>query len=86
MQIKKGYTTVQLTLAWIFQQGELVFVIPGTTKIKNLEENIDAVQIKLTKEEVEQIRKASQNADTHGKRYTKEHRQNLFGDSASLNK
>ncbi len=87
MQIKKkGCTTGQLTLAWILQQGELVFVIPGTNKIKNLEENIGAAQIKSTKEEIEQIRKASQNADTHGERYTEEHSQNLFGDSAPLNK
>jgi diketogulonate reductase-like aldo/keto reductase len=73
LQIKKGCTTGQLTLAWILQQGELVFAIPSTSKIKNLEENIGAPQIKLTKEEIEQIRKASQNADTHGERYTKEH-------------
>ncbi len=86
MQIKKVCTTGQLTLAWILQQGELIFVIPDTTKIKNLEENIGAAQIKLTKEEIEQIRKVSQNADTHGERYAKEHRQNLFEDSASLNK
>ncbi len=36
--IKKNCTIGQLTLAWILAQGEQFFVIPGTTKIKNLEE------------------------------------------------
>ncbi|CAF0891043.1 unnamed protein product [Adineta steineri] len=80
----KGCTTGQLTLAWILAQGEQFFVIPGTTKIKNLEENVAAAKIKLTKEEIEQIRQACQNADTAGERYTKAHSKNLYGDSAPI--
>ncbi|CAF1375676.1 unnamed protein product [Adineta ricciae] len=79
---KKGCTTGQLTLAWILAQGEQFFVIPGTTKIKNLDENIGASQVKLSKEEIEEIRQACQNADTAGERYTKEHSKHLYGDSA----
>ncbi|CAF4298510.1 unnamed protein product, partial [Adineta steineri] len=57
---KKGYTSGQLSLAWILAQGEDFFVIPGTTKIKNLEENVGAAEIELTQEEIEQLRQACQ--------------------------
>jgi len=42
----------QLALAWLLNQGEDIFPIPGTTKIKNLLENIDAINIQLTPEEI----------------------------------
>jgi aryl-alcohol dehydrogenase-like predicted oxidoreductase len=83
---KKGCTTGQLTLAWILAQGEQFIVIPGTSKVKNLAENVGAANIKLTKEEIEQIRKASQNADPAGDRYPKEYSQYSFADSAPLKK
>jgi aryl-alcohol dehydrogenase-like predicted oxidoreductase len=83
---KKGCTAGQLTLAWILAQGEQFIVIPGTTKIKNLEENADAAQIKLNKEEIQQIRTACQNADTAGDRYPKEYSHHTFGNSAPLKK
>ena len=40
MANKKGCTPGQLTLAWILAQGNDFIVIPGTSKIKNLEENV----------------------------------------------
>jgi len=83
---KKGCTAGQLTLAWILAQGPEFIVIPGTTKIKNLEENAGAAQIKLTKEEIQQIRTACQNADTAGDRYPKEYSDHCFGNSAPLKK
>jgi aryl-alcohol dehydrogenase-like predicted oxidoreductase len=83
---KKGCTPGQLTLAWILAQGDDFIPIPGTSKIKNLEENVDAAKIKLTEEEIIQIRKACENADTSGDRYMKEHSSNLYGDSAPLKK
>ena len=42
----------QLALAWLLNQGEDIFPIPGTTKIQNLLENIDAINIQLTQEEI----------------------------------
>ena len=64
-------------------KGKDFIVIPGTTKIKNLEENVGADRVKLTKEETEQIRKAFQNIDIAGKRYTEEGNEDyLLGDSA----
>ena len=79
---KKGCTPGQLTLAWILAQGDQFIVIPGTTKIKNLEENAGAAKVKLTEEEIAQIRKACESADTAGDRYMKEHSAHLYGDSA----
>jgi aryl-alcohol dehydrogenase-like predicted oxidoreductase len=67
---KKGFTSGQLTLAWILAQNELFFVIPGTAKIENLEENVQAAQIQLTKEEIEELHKACQDADVAGERYS----------------
>ncbi|XP_076918688.1 perakine reductase-like [Bidens hawaiensis] len=54
MAERHGCSTAQLALAWVLHQGNDVVPIPGTTKIKNLEENIGSVNVKLTKE-VEEI-------------------------------
>jgi aryl-alcohol dehydrogenase-like predicted oxidoreductase len=79
---KKGCTTVQLTLAWILSQGEDFIIIPGTSKIKNLEENVAAAQVKLTKEEEKEIRTACEKADVVGGRYPEAFSSLLFADSA----
>ncbi|XP_071733305.1 perakine reductase-like [Rutidosis leptorrhynchoides] len=55
---KHECTPIQLALAWVLHQGNDVVPIPGTTKIKNLDENVGAVKVKLTKEDVEEICKA----------------------------
>ncbi|CAF1414343.1 unnamed protein product [Adineta steineri] len=81
---KKGYTSGQLSLAWILAQGEDFFVIPGTTKIKNLEENVGAAEIELTQEEIEQLRQACQHADIGGDRYPEIFNLYPFGNSAPL--
>ncbi|CAF1314429.1 unnamed protein product [Adineta steineri] len=79
---KKGCTPGQLTLAWILAQGEDFITIPGTTKIKNLEENAVAVHIKLSQEEIAEIRRACEAADTAGERYPESMNPVLYGDSA----
>ncbi|KAI4372582.1 hypothetical protein MLD38_010795 [Melastoma candidum] len=48
-------TPAQLALAWILEQGDDVVPIPGTTKIKNLNANIGALNVKLTKEGLKEI-------------------------------
>ncbi|KAH9687963.1 Aldo ket red domain-containing protein [Citrus sinensis] len=48
-------TSAQLALAWVLGQGDDVVPIPGTTKIKNLDDNIDSLRIKLTKEDLKEI-------------------------------
>ena len=79
---KKNCTPGQLTLAWILAQGDDFIPIPGTSKIKNLEENAASIDVKLSKEEVEEIRQACQKADVFGERYSANLSSSLFGDSA----
>ncbi|CAF3324027.1 unnamed protein product [Rotaria socialis] len=79
---KKDCTPGQLTLAWILSQGKDFIVIPGTTKIKNLEENAAAAQIEISTEEEKLIRTACEQADIVGGRYPEELSSTLFSDSA----
>jgi aryl-alcohol dehydrogenase-like predicted oxidoreductase len=52
---RKGVTPGQLALAWVLHQGTDIVPIPGTTKVKNLEENVAAVEIELTEDELRQL-------------------------------
>lgn len=67
---KKGCTTAQLTLAWLIQEGDDIFPIPGTKKIKYLEENVGACKVHLTPDESLQIRQAVEKAEVQGSRGT----------------
>lgn len=51
----KNCTLGQVALAWLFSQGDDIVPIPGTKRIKYLEENVGAVDVHLTKEEVRSI-------------------------------
>ncbi|KAK1371073.1 putative aldo-keto reductase 2 [Heracleum sosnowskyi] len=53
--LKKGCTPSQLALAWVHHQGTDVCPIPGTTKIENFNQNIGALSVKLTKEEMAEL-------------------------------
>lgn len=81
---KKGCTPGQLTLAWLLAQGEDVIPIPGTKKIKYLEENMAALDVKLTSSENAEIRKAVENAEVHGQRYPEQMMGRLFADTPEL--
>ena len=59
MAERKGCTTAQLALAWVHHQGSDVCPIPGTTKIENLEQNIGALVVKLTPEEMMELAAAA---------------------------
>ena len=59
MAKEKGVTLSQLSLAWVINQGNFVFPIPGTTKIKHLEENAKASDVILTVEELSKIADAA---------------------------
>jgi diketogulonate reductase-like aldo/keto reductase len=52
---RKGCSPGQLSLAWVQHQGNDVSPIPGTTKVKNLEENIGALSVKITPDEMKEI-------------------------------
>ncbi|KAJ1385140.1 NADP-dependent oxidoreductase domain [Sesbania bispinosa] len=55
---KHQCTAPQLALAWVLQQGNDVVPIPGTTKIKNLDQNIGALSLKFTEIDLREISKA----------------------------
>eukprot|EP00891_Asterochloris_glomerata_P006355 jgi/Astpho2/6355/e_gw1.00091.38.1_t len=66
---RKGCTAGQLALSWVHHQGEDVFPIPGTKTIKYLEQNVEAFQIKLTKEELSEIEACFPEHEIVGERY-----------------
>ncbi|KAL2530117.1 putative aldo-keto reductase 5 [Forsythia ovata] len=55
MANRKGCTPSQLALAWLHHQGNDVCPIPGTTKFANLNENIGALSVKLTEEDMTEL-------------------------------
>src|SRR6476660_3214826 len=50
---KKGCTPAQLVLAWLLHQGDDIVPIPGTTRIQNLEDDVGALGVTLTKRDLE---------------------------------
>jgi aryl-alcohol dehydrogenase-like predicted oxidoreductase len=69
MSEKKGCTPAQLALAWVHHQGDDVCPIPGTTKIENLNQNIRALSVKLTPEEMSELETIAQPESVKGERY-----------------
>ncbi|KAF8229253.1 Aldo/keto reductase [Tricholoma matsutake] len=67
---RHNVTPSQITLAWILAQGHDFVVIPGTKKIKYVEENAGAAKVQLTSEDVDVIRKIAEEADIPGERYS----------------
>ena len=55
MAAKKGCTPAQLALAWVLAQGEDVVPIPGTKRVKYLEDNLGAAKVMLSKAELAEI-------------------------------
>jgi aryl-alcohol dehydrogenase-like predicted oxidoreductase len=66
---RKNCTAAQLALAWVLRQGDQVFPIPGTKKIRYLEENIGAVKISFTAEELAEIDEIAPKGAAAGGRY-----------------
>jgi aryl-alcohol dehydrogenase-like predicted oxidoreductase len=66
---EKGCTPSQLALAWVLAQGEDIVPIPGTKRIKYLEENIGALEVNLTEEDLRRIDEAFPKGATAGNRY-----------------
>jgi aryl-alcohol dehydrogenase-like predicted oxidoreductase len=66
---EKGCTPAQLTLAWLLAQGEDVVAIPGTRYAHRLDENLGALRVRLTAEEVARISAAVPRGAAAGTRY-----------------
>jgi aryl-alcohol dehydrogenase-like predicted oxidoreductase len=65
----KGITASQLALAWVLRQGEHVVPIPGTRRVRNLEENVGAVDVELTDDDLASIDEAAPRGTFAGERY-----------------
>ena len=66
---EKSCTPAQLVLAWLLHKGEDVVPIPGTTKVYRLEENVAAVDIRLSAVDVAAIERAVPVGEVKGARY-----------------
>ncbi|MEA2323663.1 MAG: hypothetical protein QOD81_3513 [Solirubrobacteraceae bacterium] len=66
---EKGVTPAQLALAWVLHQGEDVVPIPGTKRVKYLEENVGALDVELTDEDLRRLDEAAPAGAAAGARY-----------------
>ena len=64
----KGATPAQVALAWLLAQKPWIVPIPGTTKLHRLEENLGAVNVELTENDLRQIDEASSRLKLEGAR------------------
>jgi len=67
---KKRATPAQIALAWLLARKPWIVPIPGTTKRHRLEENLGAVEIALTVEDLREIERAASQIPVHGARYS----------------
>ena len=65
---RKGATPAQVALAWLLAQKPWIVPIPGTTKLHRLEENLGAVNVELTKNDLNQIDEAASRLKLEGAR------------------
>src|SRR5208337_3929354 len=66
---EKGCKASQLALAWVLAQGEEILPIPGTTRRAHLEENIAALDLTLSPEDLARLNEAAPKGATAGERY-----------------
>ncbi len=75
---RKNATLAQIALAWLLAQKPWIVPIPGTTKLKRLEENVGAVEIELTRDDLREIETAASQIEVQGARYP-EHLEQMTG-------
>jgi aryl-alcohol dehydrogenase-like predicted oxidoreductase len=66
---QKKVTPAQIALAWLLAQKPWIVPIPGTTKLHRLEENIGAVAVELTPDDLRSIDGALSEVTVQGERY-----------------
>jgi len=75
---QKRATPAQIALAWLLAQKPWIVPIPGTTKLHRMEENLGAVNLELTSDDLTQIEEAASKIKIEGARYP-EHLQKRVG-------
>ena len=74
----KRTTPAQIALAWLLAQKPWIVPIPGTTKLKRLEENVGAAGVQLTSDDLREIENAASKISVQGARYP-EHLEQMTG-------
>jgi aryl-alcohol dehydrogenase-like predicted oxidoreductase len=69
---QKNATPAQIALAWLLAQKPWIVPIPGTTKLHRLEENIGAVSVDLTPDDLRELETAASKIPVQGARYPEE--------------
>lgn len=69
MAREKGCTPAQLALAWVLARGRHIVPIPGTRSVDRLAENVAAVEIELTPEDLDRLDRIAPKGTTAGDRY-----------------
>jgi aryl-alcohol dehydrogenase-like predicted oxidoreductase len=69
MAEEKGCTTAQLALAWVLAKGEDIVPIPGTKRVKYLDQNIGALDVKLSDEDLRRLDEILPPGAAAGQRY-----------------
>lgn len=69
MASKKGCTTSQLALSWVLTKGDFIFPIPGTKRLKYLEENVASLHVSLSREELSELDLIAPKGIASGSRY-----------------
>ena len=67
---RKDVTPAQIALAWLLAQKPFIVPIPGTTKLHRLKENLGAIEVVLSSEEVNELTTASSKIKVQGERYS----------------
>ena len=75
---EKKATPAQIALAWLLAQKPWIVPIPGTTKLSRLEENLGAVAVELTADDLREIDTAASEITVEGNRYP-EHLEKMTG-------
>jgi aryl-alcohol dehydrogenase-like predicted oxidoreductase len=66
---RRKVTVAQIALAWLLARKPWIVPIPGTTKLNRLDENIGAVAVELTPDDLRDIESAAAKITVHGARY-----------------
>jgi aryl-alcohol dehydrogenase-like predicted oxidoreductase len=69
---QKKATTAQIAIAWLLAQKPWIVPIPGTTKLHRLEENLGAVDVELSPEDLNELKTAASKIAVQGERYPAE--------------
>jgi aryl-alcohol dehydrogenase-like predicted oxidoreductase len=75
---RKTATPAQIALAWLLARKPWIVPIPGTTKLKRLEENVGAAGVQLTSDDLREIENAASKISVQGARYP-EHLEQMTG-------